>query len=1064
MADNSLVVTDLSIELAKFNTQFATAIRLGRDFDLTMKDAVKDLNVLAEQMNKLQAGGLDLVVNVDPGDLDTVQSDVDSLDGQQINVQVNTNAQELSQVTRTVQQLDGGSADIKVTATEQGLTEVTSAIETIDSATPVVDVTVGAETDTAKSEIASIDDALPAINIVVTADTETAASEVAAIDDTIPTVDVTVTADTTQATSDLNTLDTLIPSNEVINIDAEPQAANKDIQAIKDKLDNIQKLSVINLVVNAAGAIESIQNVANSIPGVKSTQDLNEAMRLFAAQTGKEITGVSDIVNNVFNKGLADSKQQVAEVAADFTKYGVDITQLGDATEGAFNASVATGKDVTEIVPVMDTLVKNFGISYKDASDLIVSGSQEGADRAGDLLGTLQEFSPQFASAGVSAASALDLIKQGLDAGTFNASKLGDTFKEMNLKVTEAVNTGSGGTFDTLQKLGLFDEAQAYKAGEITGTQFADAAVKAAAEKGNDTDLVGIFGTPLEDFGTSIFKGLNFQGAADAIIPPDAAQTAADTMTDTFSDSITELKRTVETELADSFRIAGMPLTQVLDDAKDKIQNLSSLIQSGKSIPDALEIVLQAPGLSLQIQSFEASIGNFILDLMSAIADAQQALNIGDKGANLRERVKEGATQQFAYDVQVTNPDQIQSVISRAISRGVDTADISKAFTTATDELISQGDVDRAQEILFAINAMPKASAGLTQPGSGSVRVPFTLEPGQDADQAAKLAVDKFILEHPEWAGSAKLPIQMAPEIDTTAAHEVIDDTLTLIDAGMQKLQVPGQIIAAPFQAIQSAIQTPGVQTMAQNAYTGAALEKSKTASQGGIDWSNPANAILPPVVADDTTATVSAMGDATGNLSTDVVANFDTIKENALQTFGTDIPEATDDTNLGFQKVVVSTDDLLVNGGARLDEFTAKGVTNAGLLANAWAAVATTIAGESTGIPTAPGTTSTTDTPVVQTSGGPAGATGGPQTGWTQVGEEGPELANFGQSGGSVLNNQTFSKILDAMQAVIGGIGGGGGGSSTVNNFNINVTNNNKGMAARAGSDTRLASAVRGF
>ena len=59
--------------------------------------------------------------------------------------------------------------------------------------------------------------------------------------------------------------------------------------------------------------------------------------------------------------------------------------------------------DVSESARAASALMKNFDLDAEEAYGLIAVGAQNGADKNGDLLDTLNEYSPQFAALGLSA-------------------------------------------------------------------------------------------------------------------------------------------------------------------------------------------------------------------------------------------------------------------------------------------------------------------------------------------------------------------------------------------------------------------------------------------------------------------------------------------------------------------------------------------------------------------------------------------------------------------------------------------------------------------------------------
>lgn len=1021
MADESPIIIPLEIDLNKTLKDLAALVAAGARAEDALESLLQTATKLGNKLNKL-SGNIVINVSATSGDLDQIVKQVNAIDGESATVDVQVNDVGLQQVVGAVNSLDSISPDIDVTVSTDGKLEQAAVdANTLDSISPTIDVTVQ------------------------DSDLTAAAGKVDKLDSAKPTIPVSVEdSDLTGAQRKIEKIDSSNPSVVI--------RTTEQLDSIIDKLDSIEKLSTIQLVISTAGVIQKLDEVALAIPGAGTILEMNEAMRTFEAQTGKSGKVYEDAIGGVFEQNWGDSQADVAEVAAKLTQAGVAAEDLQVATTATFEAMSVTGYDAEKTIDAQVKLVKNGLVpGYKEASDLIVTGFQQGGDAAGDFLDTITEYSSHFSAMGIDGPTALNLITQSLQAGTRDSDKLADSFKELNLLLVAATgDVPSGSAVEPLQRLGLMDEAQAVVAGTMTGTSFADAAVKAIETSGSKADYASIFGTPIEDFGVNIFKNLDFKGAEGFQIDSGAATDAAATLSDTWGSSIEALKRTIETDLADSFKIAGQPLSDILDGAKDKVQELTALLQSGKGLPEALEIVLQAPGLAAEIQRFEASIGNFILDLMSAIASAQEALGIGDKGANLKQQVKAGAEAQFAYDIKVANPEEIQDVVARAVSRGVDTADIATGFTTATGELIAQGDVDRAQELLYTVNEMPNAFIQAQQVGGkGMVNLPLKIDPNATADQI-QTAIDQAKAAYAEQSGTAIQytlgDVQFTPTVDTTAAHAAIDETLTLIDAGMQNLQKPVDLLAAPFQAIQAAIQTPGAQQMASDAYTGSAIQQGKEATQGGIDWSDPANAILPPAVVDQTSEAVDTIVAKSDEMTTSVTGNLATMGSSAADLLGGKVVQSASDANLEFARVVVGTDDLMTNGGARLDAFAANGVEKAGTLANAWSAVAGAIASTGAAIPTVPGSTATPYGPSLppDTSALAHGATGGEFKAGVPmvVGEEGEELF-VPPSDGTLIDADTTSLIMQALDLVKNS-SGQVVNNSTTTNYNLGGLNNN--------------------
>lgn len=968
----------------------------------------------------------------------------------------------------------GSNVVITVTA---DTSQAENRIKNLDSVATDIDVRVTADTAAAESDIENMGDNVPSPVVQVTADTSTAESDIENVADNIPSPEVEVTADVSAAETDIKSLDSSAPKAEV-TVTADTSDADKKLKDIDDKLNNLQKLAVIDLVLNSGGAIATIASVVDAIPGTGTILAATEAMRLFEAQTGKAGKVYEDAINNVFSMNWGETQSEVAEVAARLTQAGVAAQDLEAATAQTFEVMAVTGYDAEKVIDSQNKLVANGLVpNLKAAGDLIVSGFQTGGDQAGDFLDTLTEYSSHFAALGIDGPTALNLINQSLQAGTRDSDKLADSFKELNLKLQEAVGTKAGPTFDALTKLGLFDEAQATVDGTMSGTAFAEAAIAAAEAKGTDFDLVEIFGTPLEDFGIDIFKNLDF-GAAEAFtIDEGAATDAATTLFDTWESSIETLKRTVEQDLAESFKIGGKPLTEILDGAKDKVQEITALLQSGEALPDALEIALEAPGLAEDIERLGASLGNFILDFMTAIANIQQGLGIGDKGAGLRQQVAAGAATQFAYDIQVANEDEISDVVRRAIDRGVDPAVISEQFNTATGELIAQGDVDKAQELIWNINQLPDAFIKVRDaqaPIWETFDLGIKIDPNATAEEI-ELAKQQAIATYEAQTGQNIVQegadIKFNPVVDTAAAQQAVDETITLISAGMQNLQATADIFTNPIQGILDAFNSAGGQNLTQNVGAIAAGNGAFGSVGDFISQATGGEAPEIPYMEGVTTASEEATT-AIENVSVVIKdAEGNVVSSTAAMTTGLDTTKtAADETAVGLDTVVVATENMEVVGGAKIMAFAQIAQTAGQVAQSTWSQFAATLAGvqnaiPGAGIPAGDGTlagagdwlTAAIENAEGKWAGGPVYA----NTPY-EVGEQGPELF-IPETDGSIIDANNTALIIEALN-MVGAMQPGSTNSTTsiTNNYGLTNTFNTQSGAQSVGAADALARQIR--
>lgn len=296
----------------------------------------------------------------------------------------------------------------------------------------------------------------------------------------------------------------------------------KALDDVTGKLDKVNWKAVA--VGGAAGGIAVATGKAVVEAG-KYLADLgneyNTAINQLSAATGAtgdELGALGESVKNIYAKGLGDDFADVADGLA-ATQQASDLTgeALEQATAAGFNLRDVFDYDVSESARAASALMKNFGLDAEEAYGLIAVGAQNGADKNGDLLDTLNEYSPQFAALGLSADQFIGTLVEGADAGLFSIDKVGDAVKEFNIRAKD----GSDSSREAFESLGLNADKMftAFAAGGDT----AEAAFFDTVEALNSMDDplarnaagVALFGTQFEDLEAGVLPVLaNIETAA----------------------------------------------------------------------------------------------------------------------------------------------------------------------------------------------------------------------------------------------------------------------------------------------------------------------------------------------------------------------------------------------------------------------------------------------------------------------------------------------------------------------------------------------------------------------
>ncbi|MFD9813709.1 phage tail tape measure protein [Streptomyces sp. NPDC059080] len=265
-----------------------------------------------------------------------------------------------------------------------------------------------------------------------------------------------------------------------------------------------------------------------------------------AAQYGKA-------AGALYSGAIVDSVQDGADVLRGIAQNGLlppEATQGQIASMGTRVADTARvmGEDVGAVSRAVGTMLKT-GVAQNasEAMDVLVRGTQRGANAGEDLLDTFSEYSTQFRDLGLDSQTAMGLMQQGLQGGARDADTVADALKEFAIR-SKDMSSGSVGAF---QAIGL--NAGKMAATFTKGGPAASAAlgtvlsrIKAIEDpaKRNAT-AVALFGTKAEDLQGSLYK-LNPATAVAALGKvKGATDSAGNAMRDNAATKIEAFKRSL---------------------------------------------------------------------------------------------------------------------------------------------------------------------------------------------------------------------------------------------------------------------------------------------------------------------------------------------------------------------------------------------------------------------------------------------------------------------------------------------------------------------------------------
>lgn len=393
------------------------------------------------------------------------------------------------------------------------------------------------------------------------------------------------------------------------------EEATDDVGSLTAELSDLAASSVSDLAVRVGSVAGAAKGVAEALTlGNEQTQAWS-LMSSYTGATGKALEDMKNAALSAYKDGLGESLNDVAQGTAQISTYtGLVGDGLENAVRSGYLLDETFGMDIPENARSASQLMTNFGVSGEEAYDIIATAAQRGADKNGNLLDTINEYSPYFAKSGKSAEEFGTALTLAADNGVYDVDKVGDAWKEFTIRLTD----GSDSTKEALKALGLESSDIPTKFAE--GGEAADEATNLVIDRLSQVEDplernrlgVALFGTQWEDTNGAVLKifGDMDKGMGDT-------QTALDTMN--------------ETRLSD------------LDEALQGLDRRIRTIIGEFTSPGAKVATAWINGINAALDS-----GN-----VGDIWDTASAQIAGQKQAERDALVEQGYTEQEAIQIQV---------------------------------------------------------------------------------------------------------------------------------------------------------------------------------------------------------------------------------------------------------------------------------------------------------------------------------------------------------------------------------------------------------------------------
>lgn len=298
---------------------------------------------------------------------------------------------------------------------------------------------------------------------------------------------------------------------------------------------------------------DAIVEIKNQLLDLATSSE--NASNQFAASTGASAEAMEEYnkeMQEMYASGYGESLEDIAQSMAEVKQQTkeIDSSNLRTMTEDAITLRDTFGFDVKESIRAAKMLMDQFGISGEEAFNLIAQGAQNGLDKNGDLLDSINEYSVHYKQLNFTAEEFFNSMINGAESGTFSVDKLGDAVKEFGIRVKDTADS----TTEGFELIGLDANKmrKEFAKGGESASKAMDKTLKALFSVDDQVKQnqagVDLFGTMWEDLGVEGVKALtNVSGTASRT--EKTIESINDVKYNSVENEIEQLGRSLKTDL-----------------------------------------------------------------------------------------------------------------------------------------------------------------------------------------------------------------------------------------------------------------------------------------------------------------------------------------------------------------------------------------------------------------------------------------------------------------------------------------------------------------------------------
>lgn len=213
------------------------------------------------------------------------------------------------------------------------------------------------------------------------------------------------------------------------------EEAGGKFEGLKNKIGKSQG-AVVALGAASVATLATIGKLVDKVYDQQSQITTLQSKTTGSYQQSKEAIST---INQLYAQGYGESIEDLTETYTQLKQMNpnADVKELAENAKLVSAYSQQSGSDSSEVIAGAQNATKAWNISYEEYFDNMMTLQKLGGNTAGDVSDNMAEYSQVMGQMGLSIKDTMNLIKNGVDSGAYNADKLLDFTKEFGISLND---------------------------------------------------------------------------------------------------------------------------------------------------------------------------------------------------------------------------------------------------------------------------------------------------------------------------------------------------------------------------------------------------------------------------------------------------------------------------------------------------------------------------------------------------------------------------------------------------------------------------------------------------